>query len=45
MERLKNAGTALNGNKYKLSKSRIKLLGHMVLSQGITVDPEKLRGM
>ena len=45
MERLKNAGVTHNDNRYELSKSRIRFLDHVVSSEVIAADPEKLSAM
>ena len=42
MERLKNAGVTHNDHKYEFSKSRIRFLDHVVSSEVIAADPEKL---
>ena len=42
MERLKNAGVTHNDNKYEFSKLRFRFLDHVVSSEVIAADPEKL---
>ena len=42
MELLKNASVTVDDNKCEFLKSRIRFLGHIVSSQVIASDPEKL---
>ena len=41
-QRMKDAGLVLNKNKCVLGRSSIKLLGHIVDSQGISIPPDRV---
>ena len=45
MQKQSDAGLTLNPDKCEYSKSSIKFLGHIISSEGITIDPEKVEAI
>ena len=45
LNKLKEANITLNPEKWEFSKTSIKILGHLVSSEGIKPDPEKIKSI
>ena len=45
LEKLEEAGITLNKEKCEFAKSRVKFLGHIVDSDGVRADPDKVRAI
>ena len=45
LSRLSAAGVTLNRSKCKFSVTNVRYLGHIITSDGISPDPEKLHGI
>ena len=44
-EKLRSASMTLNLRKLEFGKEEIKFLGHLILVEGITTDPEKVKAI
>ena len=45
LRRLKECGLTLNSDKCKFSQSKVRFLGHIVGSEGIHPDPQKIKAI
>lgn len=45
LNRLKSAGVTLNQTKCEFGKETIKFLGHVINSNGISADPQKIKAI
>ena len=45
LDKLKSTGITLNAEKCEFSRSRVKFVGHIIDSEGIRADPDKVRAI